>query len=83
MIASIIPGVSAESCMFKWLSLKKVNLATNNWSEEESILLGNLVKEKGFEGKSKDAKDWKQISQKLYFLNESADKIFRNAKQCR
>jgi hypothetical protein len=33
-IASLIPGVSGESCMFKWLSLKKVNLATNNWSPE-------------------------------------------------
>lgn len=83
MIASLIPGVTPDSCMFKWLSLKKVNLATNNWSEEESILLGNLVKEKGFEGKNKDAKDWKLISQKLYFLNKRSDKIFRNAKQCR
>ncbi len=34
MIASLIPGVTGESCMFKWLSLKKINLATNNWSEE-------------------------------------------------
>ena len=31
-IASLIPGVTGESCMFKWLSLKKINLATNNWS---------------------------------------------------
>lgn len=31
-VATLIPGVTAESCMFKWLSLKKVNLATNNWS---------------------------------------------------
>jgi hypothetical protein len=30
--------------MFKWLSLKKVNLATNNWSAEESALLGRLVR---------------------------------------
>jgi hypothetical protein len=69
--------------MFKWLSLKKINLATNNWSEEESNLLAKLVSEKGFEGKSKDSKDWKMVSQKLYFLNNRADKIFRNAKQCR
>lgn len=71
-MAALIPGVTAESCMFKWLSLKKINLATNNWSEDESILLGNLVKEKGFEGnKNKDSKDWKLISQKLYFVNKS------------
>lgn len=69
--------------MFKWLSLKKINLATNNWSEEESNLLAKLVSEKGFEGKSKDTKDWKMISQRLYFLNSRDDKIFRNAKQCR
>lgn len=31
-ISTLIPGVTPESCMFKWLSLKKVNLATNNWS---------------------------------------------------
>jgi hypothetical protein len=33
-VSALIPGVSGESCMFKWLSLKKVNLATNNWSPE-------------------------------------------------
>lgn len=69
MIASLIPGVTGQSCMFKWLSLKKINLATNNWSEEESGLLARLVNQKGFEGKSKDSKDWKLISQRLYFLN--------------
>lgn len=30
-IASIIPGVSGIACMFKWLSLKKNNLAENSW----------------------------------------------------
>lgn len=83
VIASLIPGVTAESCMFKWLSLKKINLATNNWSEEESKLLATLVNERAYHGKSKDSRDWKTISQKLYFLNSKADKIFRNAKQCR
>ncbi len=32
-IASLIPGVQGENCMFKWLSLKKNNLSDNNWSE--------------------------------------------------
>ena len=31
-ISTLIPGVTPELCMFKWLSLKKINLATNNWS---------------------------------------------------
>ncbi len=43
MLASLIPGVTGESCMFKWLSLKKVNLAKTNWSDEESDLLAKLV----------------------------------------
>ena len=31
-IASLIPGVQGEHCMFKWLSLKKNNLSDHNWS---------------------------------------------------
>ena len=70
--------------MFKWLSLKKVNLATNNWSEQESILLGNIVREQSKESrKNIEVKDWKAVSQKLYKMNTAEDKIFRNAKQCR
>lgn len=69
-ISNLIPGVTPESCMFKWLSLKKVNLATNNWSEEESILLGNIVREQAKESrKNIEVKDWKAVSQKLYKLN--------------
>jgi len=30
--------------MFKWLSLKKNNLAENSWVEEESLLLDEMVK---------------------------------------
>jgi hypothetical protein len=83
-ISNLIPGVTPESCMFKWLSLKKVNLATNNWSEQESILLGNIVREQAKESrKNIEVKDWKAVSQKLYKLNTAEDKIFRNAKQCR
>ena len=43
-IADLIPGVQGESCMFKWLSLKKNNLSDNNWSEKESSLLDRIVK---------------------------------------
>jgi hypothetical protein len=41
-----------------------------------------LVRETGNKGK-KETKDWKLISQRLYFLSERTDKIYRNAKQCR
>jgi hypothetical protein len=34
------------------------------------------------EGKA-DVKDWKEISQELYRLNEDIHKVYRNAKQCR
>jgi hypothetical protein len=33
-IAKLIPGVTGNSCLFKWLSLKKVNLASHSWSHE-------------------------------------------------
>lgn len=33
-IAQLIPGVSKHSCMFKWLSLKKINLSSKNWASE-------------------------------------------------
>ena len=62
--------------MFKWLSLKKFNLASYKWEEAESGILGKLVNDHGI-------KDWKYISQKLYKLHQDKNKIFRNAKQCR
>lgn len=33
-IANLIPGCTGRGCMFKWLSLKKNNLAENSWIEE-------------------------------------------------
>jgi len=45
-IASLIPGVTAEACMFKWLSIKKVTLATHNWTKDESELLSAIVRER-------------------------------------
>jgi hypothetical protein len=32
--------------MFKWLSLKKITLATHNWNKLESDLLAKLVGER-------------------------------------
>ena len=32
-VANVIPGVNGKTCMFKWLSLKKNNLADNGWAE--------------------------------------------------
>lgn len=42
-IAQLIPGVTANGCMFKWLSIKKVNLSSKNWEAYESNLLRELV----------------------------------------
>lgn len=58
-MASVIPGVSAEACMFKWLSLKKVTLATHNWTKEESELLAKLVEQRLRVSSSGEIKDWK------------------------
>lgn len=30
-IAQLIPGVTSHCCMFKWLSIKKINLSSKNW----------------------------------------------------
>lgn len=32
VIAQMIPGVNAKDSMFKWLSIKKVNLSVKHWS---------------------------------------------------
>ena len=45
IVASLIPGVSLSNCMYKWLSLKKVNLSTKNWAQEESSLLNKNIYE--------------------------------------
>lgn len=69
--------------MFKWLSLKKVTLATHNWTREESDLLARLVEQRlrGLAGN--EIREWKQISQELYWLHADPLKVYRNAKQCR
>lgn len=43
-IAALIPGVDAENCMFKWLSLKKITLTENSWSENESLILTKIIR---------------------------------------
>jgi len=42
-ISQLIPGVCAKNCLFKWLSLKKVNLSSFSWSLQESNLLKNII----------------------------------------
>jgi hypothetical protein len=58
--------------MFKWLSIKKITLATHNWTKNESEILSSIVRERiennmTFKG---EIKDWKEISQELYQLNQ-------------
>lgn len=43
-VSDLIPGSTADRCMFKWLSLKKFNLAKYKWEETESKILSDLVK---------------------------------------
>lgn len=71
--------------MFKWLSIKKITLATYRWLEPESLLLEKIVLERIGHNPSGHVviRDWKEISQELYRLNEDQHKVYRNAKQCK
>lgn len=84
-ISSLIPGVNPESCMFKWLSLKKVTLANHNWTPHESTILKKLITDRTSDNPKhcSEIKDWKEVSQELYNINEDPEKCYRNAKQCR
>lgn len=46
-------------------------------------MLSKLVEESDNKVTKKNAKDWKVISQRLFYESGRTDKIFRNAKQCR
>ena len=35
LISSLIPGTTPESCLFKWLSLKRHKITLHGWSEPE------------------------------------------------
>lgn len=74
--AGVIPGATAQECMFKWLSMKKTKLGNNKWSQTESKILQKVVKEIGIQ-------DWKKISRLVYYQNPSEDKKYRHPKQCR
>ena len=71
-IASYIPGVTPQSCMFRWLSIKKITLSSYKWLSPESELLEKIVREKlgSHINELGTIKDWKSISQELYQLNE-------------
>ena len=46
-------------------------------------MLTKLVEESDNKPSKKNTKDWKVISQRLFYESNRTDKIFRNAKQCR
>jgi hypothetical protein len=39
----MIPGATARSCMFKFVSLKKFKLAQHKWQKDEENLLLNII----------------------------------------
>lgn len=40
LISSLIPGTSPDSCLFKWLSLRRHKITLHGWApQEERILL--------------------------------------------
>ena len=58
-IARLIPGATAKSCMFKFVSLRKFRLAQHKWQKEEERLLSSIIARIGTE-------NWKNIAEALY-----------------
>jgi hypothetical protein len=48
LISSLIPGTTAESCLFKWLSLKRHKITLHGWLEQEEKILIDLEKYPSF-----------------------------------
>ena len=69
--------------MFKWLSIRKITLSTFKWLDPESELLEKIVFERMSQSREGIIRDWKDISQELYNINEDDRKVYRNAKQCK
>lgn len=44
LISSLIPGTCPESCLFKWLSLRRYKITLHGWSEQEEQILLRLEK---------------------------------------
>ena len=44
LISSLIPGTTPDSCLFKWLSLKRHKITLHGWSEQEEQILIDLEK---------------------------------------
>lgn len=42
LISSLIPGTSPDSCLFKWLSLRRHKITLHGWSEQEEQILLQL-----------------------------------------
>ncbi|KAL4506069.1 hypothetical protein ABPG72_013830 [Tetrahymena utriculariae] len=77
-ISSMMVGRSSEQCKLKWLSMSKLNLQQQPWSEEEDNILRMIIKE--YEQKNKQNK-WSEIAVKLNQLSHK--NVFRQGKQCR
>ncbi len=58
--------------------MKKNKLSNNKWSDHESKILQKIVNEY-----KETQNNWKSISRVLYLQNNSDDKKYRTAKQCR
>jgi hypothetical protein len=43
-ISSVIPGTNPESCLFKWLNLRRYKITLHSWRENEEKLLIELEK---------------------------------------
>lgn len=81
-IAELIPGSTARSCMFKFVSLRKFKLAQHKWQKDEENLLLDIIRSIFSLFREQGTNNWKSIAEALY-QRLPKKKIFRTAKQCR
>jgi hypothetical protein len=58
--------------MFKWLSIKKINLSVQHWETYESNLLRSIVEEElSNSNVHPNSINWKLVAEKQYKVNQS------------
>lgn len=69
----MVPGHSKENCKKQWMKTQHMKNVKYTWTEEEDIILSNIVKTIG-------TKSWTKISAEF---NKSFSDRERTRKQCR
>ena len=87
----MFPSMSPDRCKFKWKSIQKSIVQTNEWSEQEDTILALiiqyskpiifcLIKKIRNKIKFKDSYKWTEIAHEL---NQNSNEVVRLGKHCR